>query len=151
MRWHVRPFLAHDQPRTTLPAMRLRSVTLVIALLCACAASAQAQLRLPAPVGYANDFANVLTPEQKQAIEQIAAEVRQKSGGEIVVVTLKSLEGRGRDEVALQVGREWGIGKKDQPGDMARNTGLVVLLVPDERELKIETGLGTNTFITAAA
>ena len=74
--------------------------------------------------------------------------MRVKSGGEIVVVTLTSLEGRTRDEVALQIGREWRIGQKGQPGDPARNTGIVVLVVPKETSpdgsghLKIETGLG---------
>src|SRR5690606_974315 len=83
-------------------------------------------------------------------------EVRAKSGGEIVVVTLPSLEGRTRDEVALQIGREWGIGRRGEPGDPARNTGTVVLVVPKETapdgrgQLKIETGIGTTTFITAA-
>ena len=122
------PFLAPRIGHTRLSGMGLRYLTLGIVLLCACAASAQAQLRLPAPIGYVNDFANVLTPEQKQEIEQIAAEVRQKSGGEIVVVTLPSLEGRSRDEVALQIGREWAIGRKGGPTDRNRNTGVVVLV-----------------------
>jgi hypothetical protein len=55
----------------------------------------------PKPVGYVNDFANVITPELEARIQRVADEVRQKSGGEIVVVTLTSLEGRTRDEVAL--------------------------------------------------
>jgi uncharacterized protein len=118
------------------------------------AASAQ-QLQLPSPVGYVNDFANVITAERAAAIERVIEEVRQKSGGEIVVVTLPSLQGRTRDEVGLQIGREWRVGQSGQPGDAARNTGLIVLVVPRETSddgrghLKIETGLGTSTFITA--
>src|SRR5690606_29861518 len=37
-----------------------------------------------------------------------------------------------------------------EPGDPARNTGLIVLVAPQERRWKIEVGLGTNTFITAS-
>ncbi|HWV58777.1 MAG TPA: TPM domain-containing protein, partial [Longimicrobiales bacterium] len=114
------------------------------------------QLSIPAPVGYVNDFADVLSPADEAAIDAIIQEVRQKSGGEIVVVTLRSLEGRPASEVALQIGREWRIGQAGEPGDPARNTGLVFLVVPRETSpdgrgyLRIETGIGTNTFITAA-
>src|SRR5690606_30217745 len=114
---------------------------------------AGAQLRLPRPVGYVNDFANVLSAQDEARIGAVIEEVRAKSGGEIVVVTLPSLEGRTRDEVALQIGREWRIGRRGEPGDPARNTGVVVLVVPRETSpdgrghLKIETGLGTTTFI----
>src|SRR5690606_24038942 len=74
----------------------------------------------------------------------------------IVVVTMPTLLGRTRDELALQLGREWGVGRAGEPGDTLRNTGVVVLVVPKETSedgrghVKIETGLGTSTFITAA-
>ncbi|MEX2285231.1 MAG: TPM domain-containing protein, partial [Gemmatimonadota bacterium] len=115
-----------------------------------------AQIQLPQPTGFINDIANVISPEAKAEIQRVIDEVRQKSGGEIAVVTLPSLEGRTRDEVALQILREWGVGRSGQAGDRARNSGVVVLVVPKETsptgsgELKIELGYGTNTFITAA-
>ena len=68
--------------------------------------------------------------------------MREKSGGEIVVVTLPSLEGRGRDEVALQIGREWKMGQKGGPTDRNRNTGVVVLVSMQDRKWRIETGTG---------
>ncbi|MBR9989629.1 MAG: TPM domain-containing protein [Gemmatimonadetes bacterium] len=109
---------------------------------------------IPEPVGYVNDFANVIPAEREAAMQRVIDEVRQKSGGEIVVVTLPSLEGRSRDEVALRIGREWGIGQRGEPGDPARNTGVLILVVPRTAntggELKIELGLGASTFITAA-
>ncbi|MEX0912471.1 MAG: TPM domain-containing protein, partial [Gemmatimonadota bacterium] len=89
---------------------------------------AEAQLQLPSPVGYVNDFAGVIPDADAQRMERLIDEVRAKSGGEIVVVTLPSLEGRTRDEVALQIGREWAIGRVGEPGDAARNTGAVILV-----------------------
>ena len=71
-----------------------------------------AQIDLPAPRGYVNDFANVIGPAYQDSLQAVIDDVRGKSGGEIVVVTLPSLQGRDRDEVALQIGREWGVGKK---------------------------------------
>ncbi|MEX2581820.1 MAG: TPM domain-containing protein, partial [Gemmatimonadota bacterium] len=122
----------------------------LVAALFAAVPPLEGQLQLPEPVGYVNDFANVIPAAERQQIESIIDEVRAKSGGEIVVVTLPTLGGRSRDEVGLQIGREWQIGQSGAPGDRARNTGSVVLVVPSEREWKIETGLGTMTFITAA-
>jgi uncharacterized protein len=121
------------------------------ALAClAASAPARAQLQLPAPVGYVNDFANVITPAYRDSIQAVVDEVRAKSGGEIVVVTLPSLPGRSRDEVALQIGREWKVGAKGEPGDPMRNTGTIVLVSIQDRQWKIETGDRTITFITAA-
>jgi uncharacterized protein len=91
----------------------------------------------------------VISPEAEAEMTRIIDEVRQKSGGEIVVVTLPSLGGRSRDEVALQIGREWRVGAKGEPGDPARNTGVIILVAPNDRELKIELGYGANAFITA--
>src|SRR5688500_14035495 len=118
----------------------------------------QAQgVQVPAPRGLVNDFANVIPADREARIEQIAADVRAKSGGEITVVTLPSLGGRDVAEVALRIGREWGVGRKGQPGDPARNTGVVILLVPRETSgegrsrVRIETGYGAEGFVTDAA
>ncbi|MFL5384667.1 MAG: TPM domain-containing protein [Longimicrobiaceae bacterium] len=130
---------------------RRRAAAAWVALACALAAvPAHAQLQLPAPVGYVNDFANVIAPAYRDSIQAVIDEVRAKSGGEIVVVTLPSLQGRNRDEVALQIGREWKVGQKGEPGDPMRNTGTIVLVSMQDRQLKIETGDRTMTFITAA-
>ncbi|HSU16417.1 TPM domain-containing protein [Longimicrobium sp.] len=107
-------------------------------------------LQLPQPVGYVNDFANIITPAYRDSIDAVVQDVVQKSGGEIVVVTLPSLQGRSRDEVALQIGREWKIGQKGGPTDRNRNTGTVVLVSTQDREWKVETGTNTMTFIPAA-
>ncbi|HEV7587065.1 MAG TPA: TPM domain-containing protein, partial [Longimicrobium sp.] len=122
-----------------------------VALACALAATpVRAQLQLPPPVGYVNDFAHVIDPAYRDSIQAVIDEVRAKSGGEIVVVTLPSLQGRSEDEVALQIGREWKVGQKGEPGDPMRNTGTVVLVSMQDQKWKIETGDRTITFITAA-
>jgi uncharacterized protein len=122
-----------------------------VALACALASTpTRAQLQLPAPVGYVNDFAHVIDAAHRDSMQAVIDEVRAKSGGEIVVVTLPSLQGRSRDEVALQIGREWKVGQKGEPGDPMRNTGTIVLVSIQDRKWKIETGDRTITFITAA-
>jgi uncharacterized protein len=114
------------------------------------------QLQIPAPTGYVNDFAGILDPASKQAMQGVIDEVREKSGGEIVVVTLPGIEGRASIDVARDIGREWKVGATGGPGDRARNAGVIVLLVPGERpgdgraELAIATGTGAEGFVTDA-
>lgn len=111
---------------------------------------------LPAPVGYVNDFANVLTPEASARIDDLARRVHAATRGDMVVVTLPSLGGRPVEEVSLRLGREWKIGAEAAIGDQARNAGVVILLVPKETSddgrgyCRIETGQGTEGFITDA-
>jgi uncharacterized protein len=110
---------------------------------------AAAQMQLPPPQGYVNDFAHVIAPAYADSLRAVIDDVRRQSGGEIVVVTLPSLNGRPASEVALQIGREWKIGQKGDPTDRDRATGVVVLLGMKERAWRIETGTGTETFIGA--
>jgi uncharacterized membrane protein YgcG len=109
-----------------------------------------AQLQLPAPVGHVNDFAHVIPQQTVARIEGVVADVRARSGGEIVVVTLPSLQGESADAVALRIGREWKVGRGGDHADPAEGTGTVLLVVPSEHQWKIELGTRTGTFITAA-
>jgi len=114
------------------------------------------QLQIPAPTGYVNDFARALTAAESAAIQRVVDEVRQKSGGEIVVVTLADLGGRASIDVARDIGRQWRVGALGQAGDARRNAGVIVLLKPGQRpgdgqsELAIATGSGAEGFVTDA-
>jgi len=111
---------------------------------------------LPAPVGYINDFAKVLTPEAAARLDDLAKRVNAATRGDMVVVTLPSLGGRPVEEVSLRLGREWKVGADAAIGDQARNAGVIILLVPKETSddgrgyCRIETGQGTEGFITDA-
>lgn len=111
---------------------------------------------LPAPVGYVNDFANVLTPEAAARIDDLAKRVNAATRGDMVVVTLPSLGGRPVEEVSLRLGREWKVGADAAIGDQARNAGVIILLVPKETSddgrgyCRIEVGQGSEGFITDA-
>lgn len=114
------------------------------------------QLQIPAPVGYVNDFAHVIDDQSAQRMLAVIDEVRSKSGGEIVVVTLADLGGRSAIDVARDIGRQWKVGAQGGPGDRARNAGVVVLLKPGQHpgdgraELAIGTGSGAEGFVTDA-
>jgi uncharacterized protein len=112
--------------------------------------------QIPAPQGLVNDFANVLPPASEARIERVAQDVRDKSQGEITVVTLPDLAGRDPSEIALRIGREWKVGNMAAVGDRSRNAGVVILLVPKETSsdgrgsCRVETGQGAEGFITDA-
>lgn len=110
--------------------------------------------QIPAPRGYVNDFAGVIAAENAARIERVIEDVRAKSGGEIVVVTLRDIGDRNVGDVALQIGRDWKVGAAAEVGDRKRNTGLVILVVPKETSsdgkghISLMTGNGTEGFIT---
>src|SRR6478672_10966949 len=89
-------------------------------------------------------------------MEAIAADVRTKSRGEMTVVTLPDIGTNAVEEVALQIGRQWKVGKIGNPGDPTRNAGAVILLVPKETSSDgrghcyVATGRGAEGFITDA-
>src|SRR3990170_531980 len=72
--------------------------------------------------------------------------------GVLAVVTLPDLAGRDVAEVALRIGREWKVGANAPIGAEARNTGIVILVVPKETSrdgrgyVRIEVGQGTEGF-----
>ena len=114
------------------------------------------QISLPPPRGYVNDFAGVLDAASVSHMEAVIAEVRAKSRGEIAVVTLPDIGDRAASDVALQIGRQWGVGAKGAAGDPAKNLGVVVLLVPLKNrrpgtgQVFIATGRGAEGFLPDA-
>jgi uncharacterized protein len=112
--------------------------------------------QIPPPRGLVNDFAGVIHPATVARIERLAQEVRDKTKGEIAVVTLPDLGGREPSDIALRIGREWKVGNLADIGDRSRNNGVVILVVPKESasdgrgRCRIETGQGAEGFITDA-
>src|SRR6058998_1182313 len=111
---------------------------------------------LPPPRGYVNDFAGVLDAASVSHMEAVIAEVKDKTRGEIAVVTLPDIGDRAASDVALQIGRQWGVGAKAEAGDPAKNLGVVVLLVPLKNhrpgtgQIFIATGRGAEGFLADA-
>ena len=91
--------------------------------------------------GFISDNANVLDTGAKNSINAFLWDLQKKTGADIAVVTVKSLDGKSIEQTALDVGREFKIGKKGE------NTGAVVLVAPNERKLRIEIGYGLEGII----
>jgi uncharacterized protein len=116
---------------------------------------AQVERYIPArPTGYLTDAANVVDPANAARIEQLAKTLRERTGAEMAIVTLPTIGDREAAEVALEIGRRWGVGGQAGVGDERRNAGVVVLLVPKTAEqrgkIRIEVGQGLEGVITDA-
>ncbi len=102
------------------------------------------------------DAAHVLSPGAIQRINRIAFDVHRQSGGELAIVTLPDLGGRDVAEIALAIGRSWGVGANSAIGTGSRNAGVVILVVPKETSgdgrghVRVETGRGAEGFIPDA-
>jgi uncharacterized protein len=96
----------------------------------------RAEAPFPSPRGAVNDFAGVIPPSYRDAMERLAGEVLAKTGAALVVATVASTEGRDPDEYANQLFESWGIGKKGE------DRGVLLFLAVKERRVRIETGYG---------
>jgi uncharacterized protein len=102
-----------------------------------------------------NDFAGVLGGSAA-TLDAIAREIREKSGGELAIVTLTDIGQFAASDVAREIGRQWKVGAQAAIGDRTRNAGVVILIVPKETNssgrgaCRVETGQGTEGFITDA-
>ena len=96
------------------------------------------------PQGYVTDLARVIDPTTKAKLETLCAEVEQKTGAQIAVVTVNSLDGRTREDYAADLYKQLGVGSKKE------NRGVLLLLAPKERQYKIEVGYGLEPVINDA-
>ena len=108
------------------------------------------------PAGYLTDVAGVVDPSSAATIDSVAGRLRSATGAEFAVVTLPTIGDRDASEVALAIGRAWGVGKAADIGDARRNAGLVVLLVPrragdpNSGQIFISVGNGLEGIVTDA-
>jgi uncharacterized protein len=114
---------------------RVRSVSVVV-LICITAIAAAAQSPLPKPQGRVNDFANVIDPATEAEIDRRLDVIEQKTSAEIAVATIQSLNGISVEEYANRLFKEWGVGQAKQ------DNGVLVLIAPNDREMRIEVGYG---------
>ena len=96
---------------------------------------AQNIIAKPNPATLVTDVAGVLTPEQKQALENKLVAIDDSSSNQIAVVIIPSLDGYPKEEYATKLFRDWGIGGK-------KNNGILLLIAINDREIRIEVGYG---------
>ena len=96
------------------------------------------------PQGYVTDLAQVINPATRNKIEMLGTELQQKTGAQIAVVTVNSLEGQTREDYAADLYKHLGIGAK------GKDNGVLILIAPKDRQYKIEVGYGLEPVINDA-
>ena len=121
----------------------MKGLRIILALLAAwlMAASVAAQELPPRPDGPVYDGADILTPEQEAQLDARLRSLPVDTGNTIVVATVRDLGGESIEMYAVDLFANWGIGGEE------RDTGLLLLVAPNDRELRIETGYGLTPFI----
>lgn len=88
------------------------------------------------PQGYVSDFSGVVNPTHRAELERYCRQVEAATTAELAIVTMPTLDGEPIEDIANKLYRQWGIGKKGQ------NEGLLVLLVTNDRRMRMEVGYG---------
>ena len=124
-----------------MPRRAIFAIASWFCLICACAAQT---LSFPELTGRVVDQAGLLDAAVRASITQSLAELETRTTDQLVLVTLKSLQGTSIEDYGYQLGRHWRIGQKD------KNNGVLVIVAPGERKVRIEVGYGLEGTLTDA-
>ena len=94
--------------------------------------------------GFIADEADLLSPGVEKDLNMTLWDLQKKTGADLVVVTLPSLNGKTVEEVAIDIGRSYKLGAK------GKNNGVVFLTAPTERKMRIELGTGIEGILSTA-
>lgn len=87
------------------------------------------------------DQANLLSPQQEAELASKSEALFKQTGRQFVVATVNSLEGREIEDYGYRLGRHWKL------GDEQRDDGVILLVAPNEKKVRIETGYGAEGFL----
>jgi len=96
----------------------------------------------PSYSGRVVDNANILSDSIESSLKVTLDTLEQTTTDQLVVVTLRSLEGNSIEEYGYQLGRYWGVGQKE------KDNGVLLIIAPKEREVRIEVGYGLEGKLT---
>jgi uncharacterized protein len=128
----------------------LRGALLLLLLLGAAGCEARSDTAVANPAapafpkltGRVVDAADLLPPAAETALTARAAALEREAGAQFVVVTVPDLQGRSIEDYGYQLGRHWGIGSKE------RDDGVLLIVAPGERKVRIEVGYGLEKRVT---
>jgi uncharacterized protein len=117
----------------------------VVALLAALLSPAGAfAADVPYLTGRVVDNAQILSPDARTRLAAVLKAHEQATSNQIVVLTVPTIQPEGVEEYAVDVFNKWKLGQKGQ------NNGVLVVVVPQDRRMRIEVGYGLEPLLTDA-
>ena len=98
----------------------------------------------PPPDGPVLDQAGIIPDAEEAALDARLREYNARTGRAVVVATVTSLDGETIEMYSVGLFEQWGIGGKES------DQGLLLLVAPTERKLRIEVGYGLHQYVTDA-
>jgi len=123
---------------------RSQCLPLILLLFVLASQALASEPKFPALTGRVVDDAGVLNFTTRNELTDMLAEHEDKTGEQVVVVTLGSLQGFSIEDYGYQLGRYWGIGQK------GKNNGVLLIIAPKEHKVRIEVGYGLEGTLTDA-
>lgn len=114
----------------------------VLAAVSLAGGTARAAPTFPQLTGRIVDEAKLLSEADRAAIESELKDLEAKSTDQLAVVTVPSLQGYEIEDYGYQLGRHWGIGQE------GKNNGVLLIVAPNERKVRIEVGRGLEPIVT---
>jgi uncharacterized protein len=124
--------------------MRRISLSCLLAAFFFIGVSSSTVAAIPQPSGYMTDEAGLLTPEQIASLNRVLSDYEQRTSNQIVVLTVKSLEGQDIESYSIAVAEAWKAGQKH------KDNGAILLIAPNEKQVRIEVGYGLEGVLTDA-
>lgn len=137
----MRPGLTASPARAGVFTTLLLALMALAAALIAMPAGAQT---FPKFTGFVVDDAGILPPEVQASLTQKLEALQRDTKRQLVVVTVKDLQGYPIEDYSNKLFRSWGVGLKDV------NNGALFVIAPNDRKLRIEVGYGLEPFLTDA-
>lgn len=101
-------------------------------------------LKVPKLKGHVNDYAGILSQQEKNTLERMLISAENKTSSQIVLLTIPSLKGESLEDFSMNVVETWKIGQQEF------DNGILLLIAMKERKIRIEVGYGLEHIITDA-
>ena len=110
--------------------------TLIIIALLLCFCTAVYAMPSPTREFYAADYAGVMSQQTEDYIVSCSKDLQAKTGAQIVVAALNTIDGQNEREYGIALAEQWKIGDAD------KDNGVLILLAMEERKITVEVGYG---------
>ncbi len=120
------------------------SVCVACIVLCVAGITRADDIKKIQPTGYVTDLAGVIKPQTKTQLEALCLELQQKTGAQMAIITVNSLDGNDIETYSSDLYKQLGIGNKKS------SEGVLLLVAPNDRKYRVEVGYGAEPVINDA-